>query len=185
MADETPRVDAKTGERLNKTVVDLLRSLVPLILIVLVIVWLKTSGGTQVQQVDPGPDVTAAARSASYQVLAPQGLPEGWRPTSSRLEKPTDSVTELEVGYLTPADKYARYRESDAGVQAFAAAQLAGAKKTGTTPVGTRTWDRYTTSTGELALLLPNAGKQPSVLVTGSAGESELAALAASLAPVS
>ena len=169
-----------TVPRGDKTVANILRSLVPLVALVLLAVWLWwPDAGSRVHVIDPGEDLRGASRIAPYQVVSPQGLASGWRPTSSRLDHPTSAVVTLEVGYLSPGEKYARYVQSNLRTDDLLGAQIAGATPDGTLAVEGQPWRRYRTDRGETALVLP--GPVTTLLVTGSAGLDELSALAASL----
>ncbi len=163
----------------NRTVADIVRALVPLVLLVLIAVWVFwPRTGTRVHVVDPSADLRGASRIASYHVVSPQGLPPGWQPTSSRVDQPTSTVVTVEVGYLSPGEKYARYVQTNLRTDELLAAQLPGAAADGTAMVRGQAWQRYRTNRGEIALVLPGT---VTLLVTGSAGLDELSALAASL----
>jgi hypothetical protein len=168
-----------TVPRGDRTVANIFRSLVPLVALVLVAVWLWwPEAGSRVHVIDPGGDLRAASQFAPYRVVSAQGLPPGWRPTSSRLDRPTSAVVTVQVGYLSPAGRYARYVQSNLRTDDLLNAQIPGAAPDGTVAVGGRPWQRYRTGSGETALVLPGA---VTLLVTGSAGPDELSALAASL----
>jgi len=87
-------------------------------------------------------------------------------------------VVTVEVGYLSPGEKYARYVQTNLRTDELLAAQLPGAAADGTAMVRGQAWQRYRTNRGEIALVLPGT---VTLLVTGSAGLDELSALAASL----
>jgi hypothetical protein len=166
----------------RRTVLGLARALLPLLAIVLVVAWLRQPGGSEVPTVDPGPDLAYAARIAPYDLLAPTGLPAGWRATSSKVDAPQGegrTPVTLTVGYLTPAGKYAGLTETDRRTADVQGADLAGATAAGSTRAGGRTWQRYRTTRGETALLL--VADRLTLLITGSAPDEDLAALAGSL----
>lgn len=174
-----PAAAPAPGRRGNQTVGNILRSLLPLVALVLLAVWLLwPHAGSRVHAVDPTGDLRGAARVASYRVVSPQGLPEGWTPTSSRVDQPIESVVTVEIGYLTPGGRYARYVQSNLRTEELLAAQLPGATVDGTALVGTRTWQRYRTDRGETALVLPGPA---TLLVTGSAPTPDLTTLANAL----
>src|SRR4051794_13970105 len=98
---------------------NMLRSLLPLVVICLLIVGWTTwrqSGDERVQTVDPSSTVQLAAARASYPVLAPTGLPDDYLVTSARTDagkaEEGDPVT-LEIGYLTPSEEFAGFVVSD------------------------------------------------------------------------
>jgi hypothetical protein len=178
-AASTPEEPGTRPPGVGKTVADLARSLLPLLAIILVVVWVRSPGGDPVHVIDPSDDLRAATEVAPYPVASAHGLPAGWRPTSSHLTRPATRVVTVEVGYLSPAGRYARYAESNLGLADLIDAQVPGSTAAGTASVNGRTWRRYTTDAGETALVLP--GERVSLLVTGSAGLAELTTLAASL----
>ncbi len=165
----------------------MLRSLGPLVLICLALVgWMafKQSGIDPVREVDPSSTVQLAAARAGYPVAAPEGLPDGYRPTSARTDAGNagegDPVT-LEIGYVTPREEYAGFVVSDDRSADPVAAVVDGADEQGTVDLGGRTWTRLTTVRGETALVAEQDGV--TVLVTGSAVDEELEALAAAVRP--
>lgn len=165
----------------------MIRSLVPLVLICLVIVgWtaFRQPSVDPVREVDPSSTVQLAAARAGYPLLVPQGLPEGFRPTSARTDAgragPGEPVT-LQLGYLTPDEEFAGFVVSDdAGADAVTGV-LAGAQEQGRVELGGRAWTRSTTERGETALWRAVDGV--TVLVTGSAGDDELETIAAAVRP--
>jgi hypothetical protein len=175
-------------ERANRmNAANMLRSMLPLVVICLLVVgWaaLRQSEDAGVQVVDPSSTIQLAAARASYPLVAPQGLPEDYRTTSARTDAGKaaegDPVT-LELGYLTPDEEFAGFVVSDDPRADPVAAVLDGAQQEGTVDVGGRTWTRSTTERHETALSLEDAGAI--VVVTGSAGEDELEAVAAAVRP--
>jgi hypothetical protein len=175
-------------ERANRlSAANMLRSLLPLVVICLLIVgWqaFRSSGDVGVRTVDPSSTVQLAAARAGYQVLVPAGLDEGYRPTSARTDAggagEGDPVT-LEIGFLTPSEEFAGFVISDARDADPVAAVLDGAEPGGTVRLGGESWDRSTTTRGETALHREAGGV--TVLVSGSASGEELEAVAASVEP--
>ena len=169
------------------TAANMIRSLLPLVVICLVLVgWsaLKNNGVDPVREIDPTSSERAAAEAADHPVLVPAGLPEGWRPTSVRTNavqaSAGDPVT-LQIGWYTPSEEYAAYVTSDdPGADALTDV-LDGATDDGTQDVAGETWQRRTTDDGETVLTRDADGA--TLLVTGSASDAELATLAGSLEP--
>jgi hypothetical protein len=181
----SPVVDpaVERANRLNAA--NVLRSMLPLVLICLAIVWwtnLRQSSDVGVRTVDPSSTVQLAAARAGYQLLLPTGLDEDYLVTSARTDAGNagdgDPVT-LEIGYLTPAEEYAGFVISDDPRADAVAAVLDGAAEQGTVDVGGQTWTRSTTERGEAALSREVDGV--TVLVTGSASDEELEAVAAAV----
>jgi hypothetical protein len=175
-------------ERANRmNAANMLRSMLPLVVICLLIVaWtaFRQSDDVRVQVVDPSSTVQLAAARAGYPLVVPQDLPADYRTTSARTDagaaEQGDPVT-LEIGYLTPQEEYAGFVVSDDRRAAAVTAVLDGAVERGTVDVGGRTWTRSTTERGETALSLEDAGVI--VVVSGSADEKELETVAAAVRP--
>jgi hypothetical protein len=173
-------------ERANRfNYANMLRSLVPLVVICLAIVgWnaFRQSPDEKVHVVDPTSTVQLAAARASYPVQAPIGLSADYRPTSARTNAGNaaqgDPVT-LEVGYLTPSEEFAGFVESDDPKAGPLRRVLDGARDQGTEEVGGQTWTRSTTERGETAL--SRVVGEATVVVTGSATDDELRTVAAAV----
>ena len=166
---------------------NMLRSLLPLVVICLVIVgWtaLQQSEDAGVRTVDPASTVQLAAARADYPVLVPSGLPDAYRSTSARTDAGAagegDPVT-LEIGYLTPGEEFAGFVLSDDRRSGPLAAVLDGAEERGTLDVGGQQWTRSTTEKGETALSREDG--EVTMVVFGSAEDEELEAVAASVEP--
>ena len=167
----------------------MLRSLGPLVLICLALVgWMtfKQSDVDPVREVDPSSTVQLAAARAGYPVVAPDGLPDGYRPTSARTDAggadAGDPVT-LEIGYLTPSAEYAGFVVSDDARADAVDDVLDGAQEEGTVDLGGQAWTRGTTERGETVLSRTADGV--TALVTGSASDAELETVAGSVQPCS
>jgi hypothetical protein len=178
-------------ERANRlNVANMLRSMLPLVVICLVIVgWtaLRQRGDVSpVREIDPTSTVDLAAARASYALLLPEGLGEDYRPTSARTDAGAaaagDPVT-LEIGYVTPSEQFAGFVVSDDRRADPVSAVLDGAREQGAADVGGQSWTRSTTEKGETALSREDGGVI--VVVTGSAPVEELETVAGSVAPYS
>jgi Protein of unknown function (DUF4245) len=177
-------------ERANRmNAANMVRSLLPLVVICLVIVaWtaFRQSGDVGVRTVDPSTSVQLAAARAAYPVSAPAGLDDDYRPTSARTDAGNagegDPVT-LEIGYLTPSDEFAGFVVSDDPRAAPLADVLDGAVEEGTVDIGGESWTRSTTEQDETALSREVEGA--TVVVHGSASEEELETVAAAVEPYS
>ena len=169
------------------TAANLVRSLLPLIVICLILVvfpTLRQNASDPVREVDPTSSERATAELADYPLLVPRGLPDAWRPTSVRTNAGSasagDPVT-LQIGWFTPEEEYASYVVSDDPRDPALDDVLAGATDAGTADIDGETWQRRTTERGETALTRDDEGA--TLLVTGSAGDEELTTLAGSLEP--
>lgn len=177
-------------ERANRmSAANMVRSLLPLVVICLLIVgWqtLRAGPDVGVRSVDPSTSVQLAAARAGYELVVPTGLDEGYRPTSARTDAGNaaegDPVT-LEIGYLTPEEQFAGFVVSDDREADPVASALDDAEQQGTVDLAGRSWTRSTTPEGETALWREADGV--TVLVTGSASDEELEIVAGSVAPYS
>jgi hypothetical protein len=175
-------------ERANRmSAANMLRSLLPLVVICLLLVgWqaFRASNEETVREVDPASTVRLAAERAGYEVQAPSGLPEDYRPTSARTDagnaREGDPVT-LEIGYLTPSEQFAGFTVSDDARAEPVRAALDGATDEGSVDVAGEQWDRLTTERGETALTREVGDVV--LLVTGSAPDDELRAVAGAVGP--
>ena len=173
-------------ERANRlNAANMLRSMLPLVLICLVIVWwttLRQSGDVGVRTVDPSSTVQLASARADYPVLVPTGLADDYLVTSARTDAGNagegDPVT-LEIGYLTPAEEYAGFVVSDDPRADPLATVLDGAQEQGTVEIDGETWTRSLTEKDETALSRETEGV--TVVVTGSADDEELRTVAAAV----
>jgi hypothetical protein len=169
---------------------NMVRSLLPLVVIVLLLgAWAafrQTPDENPVKPIDPASTVQLAAARAGYQVVVPTDLPEGYRPTSARTDAGNagtgDPVT-LEIGYVTPSDEFAGFVVSDDPRADALTTVLQGARERGTVELGGQSWTRSTTRRGETALSRESDGV--TVVVTGSASEAELEAVARAVRPYS
>ena len=187
-ADVEAAVNPALQRAARMNAANMVRSLLPLVLICLVIVWWTNfRQGPDVQpvrEVDPTSTVDLAAARASYPIVVPQGLADGYRPTSARTDAGAasegDPVT-LEIGYVTPSEEFAGFVVSDDPRADPLATVLDGATGKGSVAIGGRAWTRATTSEGETVLSLEDGGVI--VAVSGSASEKELETVAAAVQP--
>jgi hypothetical protein len=181
----TPSSAAQRAARMNAA--NMLRSLLPLVVICLIVVgWtaLRQAPDERVQTVDPASTVQLAVARASYPVQAPTGLPSGFRVTSARTDAGNATkgahVT-LEIGYLTPKNEYAGFAESDDPQATELRTALDGAQPKGTVDVAGASWNRLRTTRGETAL--SRTVGTVTLVVTGSASDAELTEIVGSVRP--
>ena len=187
-AEQAPPVSPAIERANRMSAANMLRSLVPLVVICLLVVgWqaFRSSGDVGVRTVDPSTSVQLAAARAGYEVLAPAGLDEAeYRPTSARTDAGAagegDPVT-LEIGYLTPSEEFAGFVVSDDRRADPVTAVLDGAQERGTVEIGGEPWTRAVTVDEETALFRESGGV--TVLVTGSAPDEELQTVAGAVQP--
>jgi hypothetical protein len=118
-------------------------------------------------------------------VVAPAGLPDGYRPTSARTDAGSaeagDPVT-LEVGYLTPSSEYAGFVVSDDARADAVTDVLDGARSRAAPTSAARPGPGDDGARRDRAL--PH-GRRVTVLVTGSATDEELETVAGAVRPYS
>lgn len=139
------------------------------------------TGSDRMPTVDYREQVLAARQAMRADVPAPAGLPSGWRATSARVSGGGAKPVLLHIGFATPAREYAAVEETDATRAAAAQSVLGSAspRVLGTVDVGGQPWDRVRAGDGDLALVRETG--RLTVIVTGTADERELVALASSL----
>ena len=185
--DSTPPPPPPTDRAARFNAANMLRSLAPLVLIALLIVGyqaFKSSGETNVHPIDPTSTERLAADQAGYPLLAPTGLPAGYRPTSARTDADPDRTGEpvtLQIGYVTPSQEFAGFVQSDDLKDDAVTSVLDGAQQQGTVDLAGTAWTRSTNARGE-TVLSRKAGDAV-VLVSGSASEKELETVAGAVRP--
>ncbi|NEK57857.1 DUF4245 domain-containing protein [Geodermatophilus sabuli] len=192
---QRPPQDAQTTppspavERANRmSAANMIRSLVPLVVICLLLVaWVafRQSAVEPVREVDPSTTVDLAAARAAYPLVVPAGLPADYRVTSARTdagEADTGDPVTLELGYLTPEQEFAGFVVSDDDRADAVTGVLGGVQEEDTRDLGGQSWSRATTARGETVLWRAVDGV--TVLVTGSAADAELETVAAAVPPV-
>jgi hypothetical protein len=179
--------------RSKQTFANMLRSLVPLVLIILAVVWwtsFRQSPDVQpVKTVDTSTTVQLAANRAGYPLLVPTDLPRGYRPTSVRTDAGNagegDPVT-LEIGYVTPKDQFAEFVVSDDPRADAVTRLLAHVTPAGSVQIGGNSWTRATRlHEGDEETVLSRTVDDVTVVVSGSASDAELETVAGSVQPYS
>ncbi|WP_084219330.1 DUF4245 domain-containing protein [Spirillospora albida] len=137
--------------------------------------------------VDYASQLWALRNASPYTVHAPEGLPVGWRPTSSRVHGLDDESGRKPVawhlGFVTPGDEYAALEQSNEKPSDYVPRMTNNRNALGTYQVNGVTWQKYhrkDKKANSLARTLPNG---VSLVVTGTATYEELAVLAAALKP--
>ena len=175
-------VSTSTDRSAGRTFRGLLRSLVPALAVLLLIVWWQRGTPTVVPTADAAAKAAYAQRMSPVPLPAPAGLPADWRATSAHVDAPSGekrSPVTLTIGYLTPEDRYAEVAVGDRTESALLRSTTPAAVPDGTVAIGSATWKRYTSDRGE-RVLLTTIGRA-AVLVTGDAPETDLVRLAGSV----
>jgi hypothetical protein len=191
--DDVPTAPPAADRRGRQTFANMLRSMLPLVLIVLAVVWWTSfrQGPDEqpVKAIDPSSTISLAANRAGYQLLVPSGLSDGYRPTSARTDagnaEEGDSVT-LELGYVTPSDQFAAFVVSDDPRADPVTALLGDATAAGDVQIGGDTWTRATRlHDRDEETVLSRTADGVTVVVSGSASERELETVAGAVRPYS
>lgn len=178
-AEAPPRARARGRE----TVGDMVRSLAAVLVLVGVVAAFNIAQQPDAVVREVGyPDAVAQARQqASYDVLAPQPLPAGWRATSARTGRDGDAVT-WHLGLVTGSGAYASVEQTDGGRVGFVERFAGGARSAGTVTVAGVPWRRFEGGEPEDRALVRSTGGVTTV-VAGSAAWDDLERLAGSLRP--
>ncbi|WP_227996616.1 DUF4245 domain-containing protein [Nocardia australiensis] len=164
---------------------DLLWSLVPLILIVVVFAGLASQcsfaakGPTQGQipHFDAAAAFTSDARNMPFPIRNPS-LPDGWTPNSGS----RDTITSAgggpvsTVGFVSPQGTYMRLAQSNATEESLARFVLGSRYASGTEQVGDQKWIVYS-EPGEESAWIADLG-QSRVLITGAGNNDVFTVLA-------
>ncbi len=171
-----PRGRKKRG---TETTRDMVLSLAVCLLVVAPI-WLlgefRHSDEREIRMVPTAADLTALGQAVPG-VPVPQGLPAGWRATSSTLEG-----ERLRIGYVTPGEQYAEYAALGGDPGGFLEQQTGKGRQTGRLQVDGRAFQVWSGTDGATSLVLQQPGW--TVVVGGlreTADDDELQELAASL----
>jgi hypothetical protein len=164
-----------------RTSANLWRALVPLLVVVGIVVaftWPRGQHADGVHVVDVTAPIAAAKRDAGL-TLAPAGLSQQWRPTSTKLVAagPANGAS-FRIGYVSPSGRYAEFLESN-DAPAAVAATYGPLSTVGKVQVGGSSWEQYQTQDGH-PLLRTTVGNL-TVIVTGSAAMNELVEFASSV----
>ena len=173
--------DGRAKRRGFETTGDMVRSLLVVLVLVFVVVALNVQRhpDSEVRRFDYSGVFSQARGQASYDVLAPIGLPDAWVPTSARTTRAGAAVT-WHVGFVTPADDYAALEQSDGNPATFVRQVADGGDRAGSVVIGTATWRRVEGGDPEPRALVLERDAVTTV-VAGNAGWAELRELAASL----
>jgi hypothetical protein len=130
-----------------------------------------------VKPVDYRIELVTAQRAASYPVLAPQGLAQGWKPTSVSFDRQKGEAWHL--GFLDPDRRYVAVEQSTQPRGKYVPAVTQQAKNTGRTElVNGEPWQRWE---GEKYDALVREEANWTTVVTGSAPMASLRAMAEAL----
>lgn len=172
-------VAGKNNSRSRQTVRDMVLSMLAVgVVAALTYVFVPHSGGDGVHVIDYRAALASAKRAAPYPVLAPEGLPGHWRPTSVDYRRDAQGDAVWHLGFVTPSGAYAAVEQSDADRATAVAAAVPGGQPDGDAAVGGHPWQRYQ---GDRYRGLAEQTGSAVTVVTGSASYGELTQLAQAL----
>ncbi|WP_443055671.1 DUF4245 domain-containing protein [Streptomyces sp. NBC_00690] len=130
-----------------------------------------------IKRVDYSIELVTAQRAAPYPVVAPQGLPKAWKPTSVTYNRSDSNAWHL--GFLDPKREYVAVEQSTAPFKKYVGRVTHHAEDTGRTrQVNGESWQIWE---GPKYDALVRAGKGATTVVTGTAPFDRLAEMAAAL----
>jgi hypothetical protein len=181
MDDMTRPLTSSERQRL-RTPANLWRALIVLLIVVgaaVILVWPRGSTNEGVKVIDVSAPIESARQQAGFPVVAPAGLPPGWRPTSTDFTPAGPaSPASFRIGYVSPRNQYAEFLESNDAADAVAA-QYGPLSSDGNVAVNGASWTSFRTDNGRQ--LIRHQTGTVTVIVTGSADTTELIQLAGSL----
>ena len=152
--------------------------------LVLMVPRVQTVGGPPV---DVATEASQVRAETGWDIVAPEGLPDGWSPTSVRYVRTTGDFMTWHVGWKTPRDTYVAVEQTLDPTREWVAAQTNRAPEEGTLDIAGRTWTTFVRDTKTQNSLLdqPAAGSgELTTLVTGDADFDDMAVFVEALRPV-
>jgi hypothetical protein len=178
---------AKPGKRGRETAFDMVRSLgliavITAVTLIFVPGLFHPSKSQRFQAVDYTSYVVGFRQVTGHSALVPRKLPSGWAANAGQLTG-SPSVEHLHIGWATPGSDYAGLEQSNGSLPLLVSEVLgrAGATATGTVSIAGVSWQTRTSTRGEYSL--SRQAGPVAVVITGSAADAQLRALAASLHP--
>lgn len=163
---EAQREEARR-KRGRQTARDMIISMVVVAGAVLLI-WLPTRPSPPsdtVKVVDPAPVIQGARQAETWPVLAPVGLPAGWRCTSARIEQAADGQDVVHLGYLSPTQTYVGLEQSATKATSFVYDASVGGREKGAAEVAGQQWTTYENEAGDHRALVRAADGATYVVV--------------------
>jgi hypothetical protein len=179
--DAVPAPARGPRQPLRRSAADMVRSMAVIVAIVVGLVLLVPRPNEVVQ-----PDVNVASAAAgarpglSFEPSVPEGLPSGWSAKTATARRGTDGVITWRLNYVTPSKRFAGVSQAAAPTGAWEDRQVTDGREQGTREVAGLQWVvRSRTDRGITSWVLRQPGL--TTIVTGTASEQELTALATSL----
>lgn len=168
------------SQRLISSPTDILRAVGVVVLVTAAVVLIAPRRHYEaVRVIDYTGDLAAARTHAPYHVLAPEGLPDGWRATSVRYSA-KDGATMWHLGFISPTDEYVGIEQSDGPAKLWVRQQTHGGRVESRVPVNGQDWTvRYQPDKGLRSLAITQNGV--TTVVAGIASLPTLTELAGAL----
>lgn len=169
-------------KRGNKTLVDLVLSMVVLGLVVFVIYLFipHDSKANAVRVVPFTVELGQARRDAPYPVAGPEGLAADWRSTSVTYSADDPKNTTWHIGFVDPQQQYVAVEQSNGPADEFISGVTLNSHPDGgrTVQAGGQTWQRYT---GGRYTALVRKERAVTTVVLGTGQDGQLTQMAAAL----
>jgi hypothetical protein len=181
---QPPAGGSGRSTRGNPSMADILRSVALLAVVLLVVVevggWFRHDTVVEPKAVDYEAVSRQAAGEASFPVLVPPALPDGWRATQARWDA---TAQHWHLGLLTEDDVYVGVEQMrSATLDDLVSTYLEGGEPDGDVAVGGAPWRVYVDAgDGRTALLRTDAGV--TTMVLGGQSRDVLGSFADSLEP--
>lgn len=169
-------------KRGNKTVRDLVLSLMVLSVVVAVIYLFvpHDSKADPVKPISYSVELGQARRDAPYKVAGPEGLGAMWRATSVQYSAADPHRVTWHIGFVDPEQQYVAVEQSNGAPAPFIAEVTLNAHRDGsrTVSAGGQVWERWT---GKRYTALVRREQDVTTIVLGTGPDSQLTQMAAAL----
>nr|WSX77072.1 DUF4245 domain-containing protein [Streptomyces sp. NBC_00899] len=169
-------------KRGNKTVRDLVLSLMVLSVVVAVIYIFvpHDSKADPVKPITYSVELGQARRDAPFKVAGPEGLSAQWRATSVTYDGADPHKVSWHLGFVDPEQQYVAIEQSNGPADPFIAEVTLGAHRDGsrTVTAGGQVWERWT---GKRYTALVRKDQGATTIVLGTGPDSQLTQMAAAL----
>ncbi len=178
---------ASVKRRANQTMLNLAIATVvsALIAVVIVVTVGLVDSGSRIAPVDYRAEGQAAAGAVSEPIVVPE-LPDGWTANRAQLVRGSDGVTSWEIGFVTPGERYIALVQGVDANASWLAAQVRSAKPGPVVPIGGVDWTSYDRrqvgSPGNVAYALVTTSGGSTIVLAGTADDTEFEVLAAAVA---
>lgn len=174
----------------NSTVTQMIVAMAVLMVpILLVVAFFTRDPAPPVTRIDYAPVAQRAAAEASFPVMVPSNLPEGWTPTRARWTpqgrpllngEPAVGGT-WQLGFLSPGELYVALDQRDQAQDLFVKDVTRDGHPDGESTVGGAAWQRFVSADGRTRSLVQRGAA--ATIVSGDLDYAALEAFASTLVP--